>query len=580
MADSTIPGKPNRPTLDGNELLPSSYNGSPFNISVTSIKDFIVGFFSNKATVLDKLGVDDGKLTFDGTQVQQSATTASGVDSEVQFRNTSTGALDSDPTFKYDKVNKVLIAGKSFSDLKAFTSIVAGFEAGKSLLSAATGSTFFGYAAGTSNTTGRTNTFIGYNTGVNNQVGEDHTCVGARAGEGISGSSVSNTIIGTLAAYLYTTQSYIIAIGRGIDKTVKSSYDFIAGVNSYIFLEGNMASGTRWFRVNAAQLIRSFEITSIAPVVTGTVTAGSANTLTDSTKTYILNQYANFVVEKTTVGGEKEQRVILSNIVAGQLTVRDNWTVNPVAGDTFKIITTTIITGDNLGSIYRFNLSSGFDHALILPTVNDTFNRAFCEFYIEGHSGSAVLHKFPATGQLIQGQPKTEMVADRELIRLLSHASGTFHWDVECTTGVDAFGEAVWAPQVITTNQTVPTPLDGNLTINLIRRFAPVNVGGSLWAKYTSAIKRKFRFQIVCDITLNGTPSSIITIAIRYFNAAAGTTTDIIVPGSSIPIAGNGTRNVFVLSKLLELSPNDRFQIIHSNNVNTSYTLTPQLTVD
>lgn len=87
---------------------------------------------------------------------------------------------------------------------------------------------------------------------------------------------------------------------------------------------------------------------------------------------------------------------------AGQLTVRDNWTVNPVAGDTFKIITATIITSDNLGSIYRFNLSSGFDHALILPAVNDTFNRAFCEFYIEGHSGTAVLHKFPSTGQLIQ----------------------------------------------------------------------------------------------------------------------------------------------------------------------------------
>ena len=195
----------------------------------TQIKNGIIALFGNKS-VLDELGDAGGELTYNGNVVSNSL--ASGESNEVQFRNTVTGALDSDPLFKYYKTTGVLIAGKSFKDIPSFTSIAAGFEAGKSLLSAATGNTFFGYAAGTSNTTGRTNTFIGYNTGVSNQAGEDHTCVGARAGEGISGSSVSNTIIGTLAAYLYTTQSYIIAIGRGIDKTVKSSYDFIAGVNS------------------------------------------------------------------------------------------------------------------------------------------------------------------------------------------------------------------------------------------------------------------------------------------------------------------------------------------------------------
>lgn len=486
---------------------------------------------------------------------------ASGVSNEVQFRNTTTGALDSDPLFKYDKATGVLIAGKSFRDIKDRTSVFSGYDAGKN------------------NTTGKDNSFNGYNSGYNNTEGENNAFLGAYAGNSINTGS-GNTCLGRNSAVDYTSQNNIIAIGSGITRLVKSSYDFICGIGSYLFLEGNMAAGTRWFRVNAAQLIRYFEITSVAPVVAGTVTSGTANTLTDSTKTYIFNQYANFVVEKTTVGGEKEQRVILSNIVAGELTVRDNWTVTPVAGDTFKIITTTIITADNLGSIYRFNLSSGYDHALILPAVNDTLNRAFCEFYIEGHSGSAVLHKFPSIGQFIQNQPKTEMIANREMVRLISHASGTYHWDVESSFGLDAFGEATWLPQVITTTQTTPRPLDGNLTINLIRRFSAVNVGGSLWAKYTSSLKRKFRFQIVCDITLNGTPSSVITIGIRYYNAEAGTTTDILVPGSSIPIAGSGTRNVFVLSKLIELNPNDRFQIIHYNDNNTNYTLIPQLTVD
>lgn len=506
---------------------------------------------------------------------------ASGASNEVQFRNISTGALDSDPLFKYDKATGVLIAGKSFRDIPGIKNVFVGKEAG---LNTTVGyqCVAVGYEAlynFITTTNALNNTCIGWRAGYNLNAGQC-TFIGAGAGNTITTGNSSTIIGANEAGKGYTTENALILIGSGVTKTVKAAWDFLVGIGTNLYLEGNMADGTRWFRVNAAQLIRYFEITSIAPVVTGTVTAGTSYTLTDSSKTYVLNQYANYVVEKTTIGGEKEQRVIISNTIAGELTVRDNWTVIPVAGDTFKIITATIITADNLGSIYRFNLSSGYDHALILPKVTDTFNRAFCEFYIEGHANGAVLHKFPATGQLIQGQPKTEMVSDRELVRLLSHASGTYHWDVESTAGIDAFGEAVWAPQVITANQTTPTPLNGNLTINLIRRFAPVNVGGSLWAKYTSSIKRKFRFQVVCDITLNGTPSSIITIAIRYFNAAAGTTTDIIVPGSSIPIAGNGTRNVFVLSKLIELSPNDRFQIVHYNNNNTSYTLTPQLTVD
>lgn len=506
---------------------------------------------------------------------------ANGVSNEVQFRNTATGVHDSDLTFKFDKASKVLIAGKSFRDIPALYSVAAGFEAGN--VNNGEYCSFFGYKAGLANTSGTRNCFFGTNSGVVNSSGSGNSFFGQ--GTGASNTNKGdNTYLGYIAAQS-NNGNRNIAIGSGVasQETAREYGLMIESNPTYNNAKQYLVDGdfqARWIKLNGAQLIRSFEITSVAPVVTGTVTSGTDNTLTDSTKTYIVNQYANFVVEKTTVGGEKEQRVILSNTVAGQLTVRDNWTVNPAAGDTFKIITTTIITAYNLGSIYRFNLSSGYDHALILPAVNDTFNRAFCEFYIEGHSGSAVLHKFPATGQLIQNQPKTEMVTDRELVRLLSHASGTFHWDVENSVGLDAFGEATWLPQVITTTQTTPRPLDGNLTINLIRRFSPVNVGGSLWAKYTSSIKKKFRFQVVCDITLNGTPSSVITIAIRYYNAAAGTTTDIIVPGSSIPIAGNGTRNVFVLSKLIELNPNDRFQIVHYNNNNTSYTLTPQLTVD
>lgn len=582
MADKKISVLPDRPTVDGTEQIPVAYSGTTYKITVNKIKDFIVGLFANKATVLDNLGVSaENKLQFNGTDVQASATQASGASTEVQFRNATTGALDSDSVFKYDKATGVLISGKSFKDIPALTSVMIGFEAGK--INAGNNNLFVGYQSGLKNTTGNQNLFAGYASGYNNTTGVRNTFIGSLAGNGNTTGS-RNTYTGEESGYQNNGDDNVfIGRGSGLAETNASSRLVIESNEARNIAKDYLVDGSfseRWIKLRGAQLIRAFEITSIAPVVTGTVTAGTVNTLTDSSKTYVLNQYANFVVEKTTAGGEKEQRVILSNTVAGELTVRDNWTVTPVAGDTFKIITATIITAYNLGSIYRFNLSSGYDHALILPSVTDTFNRAFCEFYIEGHSGTAALHKFPASGQLIQGQPKTEMVANRELVRLISHAQSTYHWDVEASVGLDAYGEATWSPQIVIANQTVPLPLDGNLTINLIRRFAPVNIGGSLWAKYTSSLIRKFRFNIVCDVTLNGSASSVITIAIRYFNAAAGTTTDIIVPGSSIPMVGTGSRNVFVLSKLLELSPGDRFQIVHYNNTNTNYTLIPQLTVD
>jgi len=542
----------------------------------TQIKNAIIALFSNKA-VLDDLGDTGGQLTYNGNVVAN--TLASGASTEVQFRNAIGGALDSDPLFTYDKATGVLLCGKSFRDIPVLYSIYSGRQS----TTDPTGSynTSHGWTALAALTTGSNNTAIGSGALRVATTPNGNTAIGASSLlDNITGNNC--TAIGDNSAGGYVDKNSIIAIGRGITKAVKTSFDFICGIGSYLYLEGNMDTGTRWFRVNAATLIRSVEVTAIAPLVTGTVTAGTANTLTDTTKTFILNQYANFVVKKTSIGGEQEQRVILSNTTSGQVTVDRNWLATPVVTDTYKIISATVITSDNLSSIYRFDLSSGFDHAVIFPLLSATFNRANIITYIEGYSGTARLHGFPSagSGSLISGASEFELVANNEFVEHLIHYTAAPHWDLKTSTGIHAFGSSTWTAQVVTANANVFKPLNANITIKFIRRFSQVLIGGELWARYTSLTKRFLRFTVVCDVTLNGTPASVITIGIRQYKASTGLTTDVTFVGSNITIAGNGTKNTFVVTDLFEFDKEDRFQVIHKNDNNTNYTIIPQLVVN
>lgn len=562
MADSRISAKTTRTVLDGTEQLPINYSGSPFKILVSGIKDYIIGLFQNKATVLDNLSVSvGGKLAFNGTEVQASATTAAGSSTEVQFRNASTGALDSDPLFKYDKATGVLNAGNTIN----YDPVGLRISVGSDVLITDNGNNSVNIGSLEPVPNGATAI------GIDSTASATHaTAVGGTA----DATGSQSTAIGSNTS---ASGTGAIAIGNGSD-----AYDdrnFSIGEE---YIEGNMPAGTRWFRVNAAQLIRAVEVTAIAHLVAGTVTAGTANTLTDSSKVFLLNKYTNSVVKKTSITGEVEQRVILSNTTGGQVTVDRNWTNTPITTDTYKIITATVITSDNLSSIYRFDLSGGYDHAVILPLLSATFNRANVITYIEGHSGTAKLHGFPSAGSgaLVTGGNEFELVANAESVELISHVTATPHWDLKASSGIFALGEATWSPQVITTTQSTFRPLDANLTIKFIRRFSPVLIGGSLWAQYTANTNRILKFAVNCDVTLNGTPASIITIGFRHYVKATGITTDYTFPGSNITISGNGSTNTFVVQGLFEMALGDRFQVLHKNNNNTNYTIIPQLVVN
>lgn len=334
------------------------------------------------------------------------------------------------------------------------------------------------------------------------------------------------------------------------------------------------------------------EVTSIAPFDSGNVTGGTTLTIVDSTKTWTVNELADKVVILTRPGlGIKDVRLIKSN-TATTISVQDYFlpfsiTPGSDTGDTYKVITPTILTSSVRNQIVRVNMSNGYDHAVVHPRVELDSNRNIITTYIEGHSGTAICYglTFPSTAgpsgnQTFNGLSNSfELVADRELVSHTAHAVGSFHYDLLYSTGLQAFGEGTWAPQVITANQATFTPVDRNLTPFVLQRFEGVTVGGQFWGKYVSQIKRNFLINIICDGVLNGPNASIIEVGLRHYSVETGLTTDYTGVGGNVTVSGTNTAFRFNLVKNLQLSYGDRFQIVHKNNNATDYTITPKLVI-
>lgn len=343
-------------------------------------------------------------------------------------------------------------------------------------------------------------------------------------------------------------------------------------------------------RIEQGTRLTPIEVTASAPLAAGNVTGGTTLTIVDSTKSWVVNELTDKVVILTRPGlGIKDVRLIESN-TATTISVQGYFlpfSIIPATGDTYKIITPTILTSSVRNQIVRVNMSNGYDHAVVHPRIIDHDDRNVITTYVEGHEGTAICHGItfpsvsgPSGNQTFNGLSNSfELVANRELVSHAAHAAGYFHYDLLYSTGLQAFGEGTWAPQIITANQTIFTPVNNSLTPFVLRRFEGVTIDGQFWGKYTSQIKRNFRFDIICDGVLNGPNASIIEVGLRHYSVETGLTTDYSGVGGNVTVSGTNTAFRFNLVKNLQLSYGDRFQIVHKNNNATDYTITPKLII-
>jgi hypothetical protein len=93
---------------------------------------------------------------------------------------------------------------------------------------------------------------------------------------------------------------------------------------------------------------------------TGTATAGGASTLTDTSKNWTVNQWANYQVRIVSGTGAGQIRTIASNTNT-VLTVSVAWTIQPTAGSTYSIEGNDdflYYLGNNAVTMYRYQIST------------------------------------------------------------------------------------------------------------------------------------------------------------------------------------------------------------------------------
>ena len=93
---------------------------------------------------------------------------------------------------------------------------------------------------------------------------------------------------------------------------------------------------------------------------TGTATAGSANTLTNSAKSWTTNQWANYQVRITGGTGAGQIRTVASN-TGTVITVSANWTTTPDATSTYSFEgndDSLYFMGNNAVTLYRYSISA------------------------------------------------------------------------------------------------------------------------------------------------------------------------------------------------------------------------------
>lgn len=165
-------------------------------------------------------------------------------------------------------------------------------------------------------------------------------------------SALPNAVINGDTFQLTTGRYYILSAGT-LGASGFKSYDVFTGTVTTHSVTGLPTTwGTDARMVATPSYVGAF--------ATGTATAGASTTLTNSAKTWTVNQWTNYVVRITSGTGEGQVRYISSN-TGNQLTVSSAWTTNPDTTSVYVIEGNDdyiYLLGNGAVTMYRYNITA------------------------------------------------------------------------------------------------------------------------------------------------------------------------------------------------------------------------------
>jgi hypothetical protein len=275
---------------------------------------------------------------------------------------------------------------------------------------------------------------------------------------------------------------------------------------------------------------RRLSVSSSAPLESGTITAFTGTSVTDSTKTFSSSLVGKAVA--ITSGGAFGECRIITSVNAGTANLEYAFTRNPANGDSYQIVEVTNIRNEDLSVLYAFDMSH--NHAVRLPEISETFDGCNAEIYIENYNTAGVFLAVVArAADVLHIESSTAkqglMVARGELIELSEHYSTINHWSLINAENILAIGVSKNGTFYdVTTNTGTGLELKGHTLDSLSRRFIKVP-GTESQIRYISTISKLFNIQANANLSYLTSNSSNVNMRIKKngviqtgFNGRAG----------------------------------------------------------
>jgi hypothetical protein len=246
-------------------------------------------------------------------------------------------------------------------------------------------------------------------------------------------------------------------------------------------------------------------------LVEGSVTSGTINSLTDSSATWLRDQWAGKVVKTIRNGGADYCYAIVLSNTTDTLTFDDDLIVTPCAECTYKIMETYNL--EVLNSILALNVTD-YPMAVTLPASTPENERYYAHIYLErAGNGDTEIPIMCKGADRMAGAKYGTLNAIQEGVRIYAHQWLSNHWDIISTYNIKRFAAGRWA-----TTDSIGTTWDymGNCTFDFYRRFRPVVIEGNTWVRYTSLFQRWFYASFIAVINKTGGVGDCdITVAVK-----------------------------------------------------------------
>ena len=312
------------------------------------------------------------------------------------------------------------------------------------------------------------------------------------------------------------------------------------------------------------QYPKFYDLVSTANLDSGIVTSSTINSITDSTKNWIVNQFVNKVVK--VYNGNYDYGLILSN-TTNTIVFDSNFTLLPSVGYNYKIIDAYILNETDMDIMISADTTLN-DCALILPQVNSNNNRRTVNMYLEkgGNHFVNICRNVDRQG----GYKYGVLLSPSESVTLKSHNYIPNHYDIFSNANIKRYATGYWNATEDIGGVNVYTPI-GNLASLIVddyRRFTPVNKSGKSWMKYNSLFARKMQLTGNYKIIKTGAGDATLDFALIKYDAETGLTTQLLNRVSTVKQSAN---DIFTVSfrAIIDLKYGDEIAVICRKDTDT-----------